>query len=315
MAEEVSFKRKRAPKGNRSQKKAKTVDSEDSGEEEEQGVSVQPTNLRRKNNPLLVSSRKSAQEERESFSYESDRKIAPHGPADQGATLQFELETEEEREKALQKKKEQQSSLPTEVGDGGGKVMKVYRGIANYRKYHSESRDVPKAMRSGPVRPSGTNVRAVTPMDYQPDICKDYKETGFCGYGDNCIYMHDRGDYKSGWQLERDWNEAQKNNRKFGEQEDFTVKSDDEEDSDDELPFACSLCRGDFVDPVRTLCNHYFCENCILKKSKRNRCFICGENTKGILNSAPKLIAKLKKRKELQKERNEEEEAPVDNDE
>ena len=23
-------------------------------------------------------------------------------------------------------------------------------------------------------------------MDYKPDICKDYKETGFCGYGDSC---------------------------------------------------------------------------------------------------------------------------------
>jgi hypothetical protein len=26
--------------------------------------------------------------------------------------------------------------------------------------------------------------------------CKDYKETGRCGYGDSCKFMHDRGDYK-----------------------------------------------------------------------------------------------------------------------
>lgn len=39
-------------------------------------------------------------------------------------------------------------------------------------------------------------------FDYQPDICKDYKETGFCSYGDSCKFMHDRGDYKSGWELE-----------------------------------------------------------------------------------------------------------------
>jgi RING finger protein 113A len=38
--------------------------------------------------------------------------------------------------------------------------------------------------------------------DYAPDICKDYKETGFCGYGDSCIYMHDRSDYKHGWQID-----------------------------------------------------------------------------------------------------------------
>ena len=40
--------------------------------------------------------------------------------------------------------------------------------------------------------------------DYAPDICKDYKETGFCGFGDSCKFMHDRSDYKFGWQLERE---------------------------------------------------------------------------------------------------------------
>ena len=45
--------------------------------------------------------------------------------------------------------------------------------------------------------------RAITRIDYQPDICKDYKETGFCSYGDSCKFLHDRGDYKSGWELER----------------------------------------------------------------------------------------------------------------
>ena len=40
-------------------------------------------------------------------------------------------------------------------------------------------------------------------FDYQPDICKDYKETGYCGYGDACKFVHDRGDYKSGWEIDR----------------------------------------------------------------------------------------------------------------
>jgi hypothetical protein len=47
-------------------------------------------------------------------------------------------------------------------------------------------------------------LHTLTPrFDYQPDICKDYKETGFCSYGDSCKFMHDRGDYKSGWELDR----------------------------------------------------------------------------------------------------------------
>lgn len=46
-------------------------------------------------------------------------------------------------------------------------------------------------------------MRMTVRFDYQPDICKDYKETGFCGYGDACKFVHDRGDYKSGWELDR----------------------------------------------------------------------------------------------------------------
>eukprot|EP00967_Tisochrysis_lutea_P010500 scaffold12024_cov22-Tisochrysis_lutea.AAC.1 len=34
-------------------------------------------------------------------------------------------------------------------------------------------------------------------------LCKDYKETGFCSYGDSCKFMHDRGDYKMSWELDR----------------------------------------------------------------------------------------------------------------
>ena len=37
------------------------------------------------------------------------------------------------------------------------------------------------------------------------NVLQDYKETGFCGFGDSCKFMHDRSDYKSGWQLEREW--------------------------------------------------------------------------------------------------------------
>lgn len=54
----------------------------------------------------------------------------------------------------------------------------------------------------GPQRVSG-HVRTTLRVDYQPDICKDYKETGFCAYGDTCKFLHDRGDYKAGWELER----------------------------------------------------------------------------------------------------------------
>lgn len=31
------------------------------------------------------------------------------------------------------------------------------------------------------------HLRATVRWDYQPDICKDYKETGFCGFGGKSI--------------------------------------------------------------------------------------------------------------------------------
>ncbi|KAF7840163.1 zinc finger CCCH domain-containing protein 1-like [Senna tora] len=64
----------------------------------------------------------------------------------------------------------------------------------------------------GPLR-ALTHIRMSAILDHQPDICKDYKETGYCGYGDSCKFLHDRGDYKSGRQLEKEWNEAEKARR------------------------------------------------------------------------------------------------------
>ena len=56
---------------------------------------------------------------------------------------------------------------------------------------------------TGPQR-APAHLRTTVRWDYAPDICKDFKETGFCGFGDSCKFMHDRGDYKFGWQLERE---------------------------------------------------------------------------------------------------------------
>ena len=60
---------------------------------------------------------------------------------------------------------------------------------------------------AGPIR-APTNIRTTCRFDYQPDVCKDYKDTGFCGFGDTCIYLHDRGDTMSGWQLEKVWEDS-----------------------------------------------------------------------------------------------------------
>ena len=114
---------------------------------------------------------------------------------------------------------------------------------------------------AGPIK-AATNVRVTARFDYQPDICKDYKETGFCGFGDTCIYLHDRGDSLSGWQLEEKWQEEhrlkkeqqEKELNAFLEQASGGKPSASRDDkpamTDDGLPFACHLCRNAFTDPV-----------------------------------------------------------------
>lgn len=61
-----------------------------------------------------------------------------------------------------------------------------------------------KLFRQGPIRAS-QNIRVTTRWDYHPEVCKDYKETGFCGFGDSCVFIHDRGDYKSGWEIDLEY--------------------------------------------------------------------------------------------------------------
>jgi RING finger protein 113A len=74
--------------------------------------------------------------------------------------------------------------------------------------------------------------------------------------------MHDRTDYKSGWQIDKEWEEARKN-QQDDDPDKFLVKDiiAEESDSDDDLPFACLICRNDFKDPIMTKCKHYFCES------------------------------------------------------
>lgn len=67
-------------------------------------------------------------------------------------------------------------------------------------------------IRAGPVR-AATNIRNTVRFDYQPCVCKDYKETGSCGFGDSCVFVHDRSDYKMGWEIEKEWEEEQ--NKKY----------------------------------------------------------------------------------------------------
>ena len=62
-----------------------------------------------------------------------------------------------------------------------------------------------------------------------------------------------QGDYKSGWQLEKEWEEQQKNGGRRDDPSLYEIQSDSDGSSDiDELPFACLICRNEFHNPVVT---------------------------------------------------------------
>ncbi|KAF8915605.1 hypothetical protein CPB85DRAFT_1217508 [Mucidula mucida] len=187
---------------------------------------------------------------------------------------------------------EEKKRLKATIGDDDDDVPDdgKYRGQSAYKSHLKKNKEVPKAMRVGPQRGSST-IRTVTIIDYQPDVCKDYKETGYCGFGDTCKFLHDRGTYLQGWQLDK---LAESASKQVGD--DDSGSDSDEED----IPFACLICRKHYTDPISTRCGHYFCSACAIKRfAKTPKCAACGAPTGGMFNRADKVIAKIeKKRKE-----------------
>jgi RING finger protein 113A len=86
-------------------------------------------------------------------------------------------------------------------------TKKLYRGMAQYTDYRDKPRDDSLGLH-GPLR-APTNVRGICRIDYQPDLCKDFKETGYCGFGDSCKFLHDRSEYKGSWKIEQEWQAKQ----------------------------------------------------------------------------------------------------------
>ncbi|OXU27882.1 hypothetical protein TSAR_010521 [Trichomalopsis sarcophagae] len=247
---------------------------------------IQRTNSKRQGKPKHSSD---SEDESVLVSYKSKKTALPSGPCDQGATATLETETELDRDAQAIFEKAQKINEELE----GKEDDKVYRGMNNYAQYYKK-KDTAAGnassgmVRKGPIR-APANLRATVRWDYQPDICKDYKETGFCGFGDSCKFLHDRSDYKLGWQLERE--AATGTHDASGDEDDTKYEIDSDEEH---LPFKCFICRERFTDPVVTKCKHYFCEKCALAQYKKStRCFICNVQTNGVFNPAKEIMKKM----------------------
>lgn len=233
--------------------------------------------------------------------YESTKSSEREGPADMGATST--LETETEKDKDAQSIFERAQKIQKELEENESE-NNVYKGVNNYVQY-IQVKDSVKGnassghVRKGPMR-APENIRSTVRWDYQPDICKDYKETGFCGFGDSCKFLHDRSDYKAGWQLEL---EGTSKHQHDGDEDDNKYKINDD---DDDLPFACFICRNGFKNPIVTRCKHYFCQSCALDHYRKStRCFVCNAQTNGLFNVAKEIEKRIQNSKMNEQNENE----------
>ncbi|KAL9123692.1 MAG: hypothetical protein Q9217_006902 [Psora testacea] len=157
----------------------------------------------------------------------------------------------------------------------------------------------------GPIKAS-TNIRTITVTDFAPDVCKDYKQTGFCGFGDNCKFLHAREDYKQGWQLDREWEDVTRGRKDIrstrvasADKDNAQEKGYEEDVILDNIPFVCIICKESYKAPIVTRCGHYFCEPCALRRYRSDpSCAACGLGTKGVFNSANRLQKLLDKKGE-----------------
>ncbi|KAL0067361.1 RNA-splicing factor [Marasmius tenuissimus] len=298
------FKKKARPTTGRKRSNSPTAVTNSSNPSSSKSEVVLPSKKGATN--LLSAGTKRKASERERDEYDAD----PEAPEKDGPDVKWtsagshinaamEILAGDELEELMAKKriKEKGTGDSDDEGPDDGK----YRGQGAYKSHLKKNKEVPKAMRVGPQRSNNSTIRTVTIVDYQPDVCKDYKETGYCGFGDTCKFLHDRGTYLAGWQLDK---LAENSKNQAGGDD-----TDDSDSDDEDIPFACLICRKHYTDPIVTRCGHYFCSACAIKRfSKTPKCAACGAPTGGMFNRADKVLEKV------QKKRKEKEEGDGDDD-
>lgn len=113
------------------------------------------------------------------------------------------------------------------------------------------------------------------PVDYAAELCKDYRETGFCGFGDSCKFLHDRSAYTPSWKAGES-SAPERLPGSGGPLRSFVwgAKRPRVHVQEDGI---CNRCRGALSSPVRLkACGHVFCRECALTAVRESpRCAVC----------------------------------------
>lgn len=162
----------------------------------------------------------------------------------EATTVQKQVTKDDESEKS---KKIEDGSMTSDKEDEAYKTEKNVQKLKSFAK-------------APPV-----SIRTVTITDFQPDVCKDFLQTGYCGYGDTCKFLHIRDELRAKAPILKDWKL-------------------DEKSGPEAIPFKCVLCKKDYKRPVKTDCGHIFCQSCFMDryKHKKPNCYICGRDTGGV---------------------------------
>ena len=91
---------------------------------------------------------------------------------------------------------------------------KVYRGMNAYANHKLTDNDIKNAeeaykKKMGPSRLNST-IKNTCRFDYVLNLCKDWHDSGYCPFGNSCLYLHDRSNHKTGWELEKDFEEQER---------------------------------------------------------------------------------------------------------
>ncbi|AFM98471.1 zinc finger domain-containing protein [Encephalitozoon hellem ATCC 50504] len=89
-------------------------------------------------------------------------------------------------------------------------------------------------------------------LDTHKIVCRPFRETGYCGYGDSCKYSHDRS----------------------VEYTESSVVSN--------AGLLCGICKKPYEEKVVTECGHSFCSLCAIRRYQGgDECGVCGKPVYG----------------------------------